>query len=105
VIEELNGKIAKGAKVLQNHSGESFDLGYTFEGRTVRNAQLASMKIKFAEPGNYTVSIGSVTAYSKDKKMIALTGTTSEIEVYGADDRPDERGGRRPGERVERERE
>lgn len=105
VIEELNGKIAKGAKVMQNHSGDSFDLGYTFEGRTVRNAQLAAMKIKFTEPGNYTVSIGSVTAYSKDKKMITLTGSTSEIEVYGADDRSDERGGRRPGERVERERE
>lgn len=103
-IEELNGKVAKGAKVLQNHSGESFDLGYTFEGRTVRNTQLASLKVKFTEKGNYTVSIGSVTAYSKDKKMITLNGTTSEIEVYGADDRPDERGGRRPGERNQRDR-
>ncbi len=98
-ITELNGKVAKGAKVLQNHSGDSFDLGYTFEGRTVRNAQLASLKVKFAEPGNYTVSIGSVTAYSKEKKMIALTGTTSEIEVYGTGDRPDERGARRPPEK------
>lgn len=103
-ITELNGKIAKGARVFENHSGDSFNLGYTFEGRTVRNTQLASLKIKFTEAGNYTVSIGSVTASSKDKKMVSLTGTTSEIEVYGAEDRPDERGGRRPGETTVRER-
>ena len=70
------------SKVLKNTSGESFDLGYTFETRTIRNSTVAQLKIKFIEKGSYTISLGSITAYTKDRQQISLTGIPAEIEVY-----------------------
>lgn len=97
-IEELKTDFIRGkdsAKVLANTSGDSFDLGYTFEKRTIRNATLAQLKIKFLEEGNYTLSINSVSAYTKDRKQLELTPTSAEIEVFG---------GRKAAERPQDER-
>jgi hypothetical protein len=102
-IEELNGKIAgSDAKVLQNASGESFDLGYTFDARPIRNKQLASLKIKFLEEGNYSITLSNVTAFSKERQPVTLNGSSAQVEVYGAVDRERERESReRPEERTE----
>jgi general secretion pathway protein D len=70
------------AKVLKNTSGDSFDLGYTFESRPIKNNVVAQLKIKFLEKGNYTLSLSSVSAFSKDRKPIDLTSASAEIEVY-----------------------
>jgi len=84
-IEELKTEFfgAKdNAKVLKNMSGDSFDLGYTFETRPIKNNVIAQLKIKFLEKGNYTLSLSSVSAFSKDRKQIDLTTSSAEIEVY-----------------------
>lgn len=102
-IEELNGKIAgSDAKVLQNASGESFDLGYTFDARPIRNKQLASLKVKFLEEGNYSITLSNITAFSKDRQPVTLSGSSAQVEVYSAADRERERESReRPEERTE----
>lgn len=69
-------------KVLKNKSEDSFDLGYTFETRPIKNNIVAQLKIKFLEKGNYTLSLSSVSAFSKDRKQIDLTTSSAEIEVY-----------------------
>jgi type II secretory pathway component GspD/PulD (secretin) len=83
-IEEIKTEFfgKDNSKVLKNTSGGSFDLGYTFETRTIRNSTIAQLKIKFIEKGNYTISLGNITAYTKDRKQIELTGTTGQVEVY-----------------------
>ena len=96
-IEELKTDFVRGqdkesAKVLANTSGESFDLGYTFDKRTIRNAMLAQLKIKFLEEGNYTLSINSVSAFTKDRKPLELTPSSAEIEVFGGKKPPETEG-------------
>ncbi len=84
-IEELKTEFfgAKdNAKVLKNTSGDSFDLGYTFENRPIKNNVVAQLKIKFLEKGSYTLSLSSVSAYSKARKQIDLATSSAEIEVY-----------------------
>jgi type II secretory pathway component GspD/PulD (secretin) len=103
-IEELKTDFIRGkdsAKVLANTSGDSFDLGYTFDKRTIRNATLAQLKIKFLEEGNYTLSINSVSAFTKDRKQLELTPSSAEIEVFGGK----KAGERRETQRDERKRE
>ena len=84
-IEELKTEFfgpKDNAKVLKNTSGDSFDLGYTFENRPIRNNVVAQLKIKFLEKGSYTLSLSSVNAFSKDRKQIDLATSSAEIEVY-----------------------
>lgn len=69
-------------QVLSNASGTSFDFGYTFP-ETVKSVNVvAQLKIKFSAKGNYTISLGSLSATSKDRQAVDLTGNKAEIEVY-----------------------
>lgn len=114
-IEELKTDFfgGKNVKVLKNHSGDSFDAGYTFEPKPIRSSVLAQLKVKFTEAGNYTLSISSVSAYDKNRQQVNLNTSEAKIEVYQGGKRP-ESGERREGredarrrgeERRERERE
>lgn len=84
-IEDLKTEFFSGQKVqvLKNHSGSSFDLGYTFseEGKARVNT-VAQMRIKFTEKGTYTISITSASASDKNNQSIELTTVDSEVEVY-----------------------
>ena len=83
-IEELKTDFFKSdkIKVLQNFSGDSFDLGYSFLNGTPKNSVLAQLKIKFLEKGDYSIALSNVSAYNKDRKQIGLTTSSAEIEVY-----------------------
>ncbi len=84
-IEEVKTEFFRNnedVKVLKSASGDSFDLGYTFTGKPIKNSLLAQLKVKFLEKGTYTISVGSATAYGKDRNQVELTTNTSEIEVY-----------------------
>ena len=69
-------------QVLANTSGTSFDLGYTFPESLRSIGVVAQLRIKFSEKGNYTISLGNISAMSRDRQSVQLTGTTAEIEVY-----------------------
>ena len=69
-------------QVLANTSGTSFDLGYTFPESLRTIGVVAQLRIKFSEKGNYTINLGSISAMSRDRQSVELTGTTAEIEVY-----------------------
>lgn len=84
VIDEVRTDFFKSdkVKILKNHSGNSFDLGYSFLDKPIKRGMLARIKIKFAEKGKYTFTINSINAYSKDKKQITIESSPVEIEVY-----------------------
>jgi type II secretory pathway component GspD/PulD (secretin) len=69
-------------QVLANTSGTSFDLGYTFPESLRTIGVVAQLRIKFSEKGNYTISLGNISAMSRERQSVELTGTTAEIEVY-----------------------
>jgi len=69
-------------QVMANTSGTSFDLGYTFPETLRSIGVVAQLRIKFASKGNYTISLGGISAMSKDRQTISLTSNTAEIEVY-----------------------
>lgn len=69
-------------QVLANTSGTSFDLGYTFPESLRSIGVVAQLRIKFSEKGTYTISLGNISAMSRDRQSVELTGTTAEIEVY-----------------------
>jgi general secretion pathway protein D len=69
-------------QVLANTSGTSFDLGYTFPESLRSIGVVAQLRIKFSEKGNYTINLGNISAMSRDRQSVPLTGTTAEIEVY-----------------------
>lgn len=69
-------------QVLANTSGTSFDLGYTFPESLRSIGVVAQLRIKFSEKGNYTINLGNISAMSKERQSVQLTGTTAEIEVY-----------------------
>lgn len=85
VIEDLKTEFFSGQKVqiLKNHSGDSFDLGYTFpdEGKARVNT-VAQMRVKFTSKGTYTISITSANAIDKNNQSIELSTSDSEVEVY-----------------------
>jgi general secretion pathway protein D len=69
-------------QVLANTSGTSFDLGYTFPESLRTIGVVAQLRIKFSEKGNYTINLGNISAMSRERQSVELTGTTAEIEVY-----------------------
>jgi general secretion pathway protein D len=84
-LEEVKTDFFGGQKVdvLKSSSDSSFDLGYSFpeKGRTRVNV-VAQLKIKFQEKGNYTISLNSINAVTKERQSVPLNGSTAEIEVY-----------------------
>jgi len=83
-IEEVKTDVVRGPdlKVFQNFSGESFDIGYSNVPETARTGVLAQMKVKFTQPGKYTVAIDSISATSKEGTQVELTANNAEVEVY-----------------------
>lgn len=82
-IEDLKTDFIKEdqAKVLKNYSGNSFDLGYSFSGKSPNNI-LGQLKLKFTEKGNYTIEFTSVNAYAKDRQQVEVKTNKAEIEVF-----------------------
>ena len=69
-------------QVLANTSGSSFDLGYTFPESLKSIGVVSQLRIKFTGKGNYTISLGNISAIARDRQSVPLVGTTAEIEVY-----------------------
>ena len=69
-------------QVLANTSGTSFDLGYTFPESLRSLGVIAQLTVKFAGKGNYTISLGNISAMATNRQSVPLAGTTAEIEVY-----------------------
>lgn len=84
VIEELKTDFFGGddVKILKNSTAGSFDIGYTFEPKPIKSCVLGQLKVKFNEKGNYTLSIPSISAYTKERQQIQLTSADATIEVY-----------------------
>jgi type II secretory pathway component GspD/PulD (secretin) len=83
-IEELKTDFFSSdkVKVLKNFSGSSFDLGYSFVSGSAPGTILAQLKAKFTGKGKYTISINSVTGYTKGRKQVELQTSTAEVEVF-----------------------
>jgi hypothetical protein len=84
VIEELKTDFFKNddVRMLRDFSAGSFDAGYSFFDKPVKNTILAQLKIKFLEKGNYTITIDEVAAYTKDKQQVELKTSSASVEAY-----------------------
>ncbi|MCK5221344.1 MAG: hypothetical protein KAR14_07185, partial [Candidatus Aminicenantes bacterium] len=82
-IEELNTDAIKDdkVKILQNHSGSSFDLGISFFDRPVKLGNLGKIKVKFLEKGEYKIRFTNIYA-SFERKPVKLKGTETIVIVY-----------------------
>ncbi|HLP57311.1 MAG TPA: hypothetical protein VK186_00710, partial [Candidatus Deferrimicrobium sp.] len=83
-IQELKTDFAGGdnSKIMKNISGEAFDMGYNFETNPIKSSTIAQLKIKFLQKGTYTLSLNSISAFSRDRKQIDITSNPAEIEIY-----------------------
>lgn len=84
VIDEVKTDFFKedDVRMLRDFSSGSFDVGYSFFGKPVKNTILAQLKIRFLEKGDYTITIDDVAAYTKDKQQVELKTSSSEVQVY-----------------------
>ncbi len=84
VVDELKTDFFKNddVRMLKDFSSSSFDIGYSFFEKPVKNTILAQLKIRFLEKGDYTITIDDVTAYSKDKRQVEIKTSSSEVQVY-----------------------
>lgn len=103
VIQDLKpGSFGSKVDVYKNVSDTSFTLGFTFQGKGVRNTNLAQLKVMFKTEGDYTINVNAVSAMTKDNQPIDLQGSTAEIEIKGkAGVNPMTRGRNRGGESQE----
>ncbi|MCK4836153.1 MAG: tetratricopeptide repeat protein [Candidatus Aminicenantes bacterium] len=83
-IKELKTDFFKSddVKILEDYSANSFDLGFSFLGKAVKNTILVQLKVKFLKKGDYTITIDSVNAYNKDREQIEIGTSKAEVEVY-----------------------
>jgi hypothetical protein len=83
-IEEIKTDFFGSNKVnvLNNTSGTSFDLGYSFPPPGMKSNVVAQLKIKFLEKGEYTINLSTINAISIERQSVELTGNSAEIEVY-----------------------
>ncbi len=82
-IEELDTKVINNdkTKILQNYSGSSFDIGFSFFDKPVKSANLAKFKIKFLEKGEYKIKFSNIYA-SFERKSVELKGTETIVTVF-----------------------
>ena len=82
-IEELDTKVINNdkAKILQNFSGSSFDIGFSFFDKPVKSANLAKLKIKFLEKGEYKIKFSNIYASFKSK-TVELKGAETIVTVF-----------------------
>ncbi len=83
VIEELNTDSIKDdkVKILKNHSGSTFDIGFSFFDRPVRSGNLVRFKVKFLEKGEYKIKFSNIFA-SFERKPVKLNGSETFVTVY-----------------------
>jgi len=82
-IEELNTDAIKDdkVKILQNYSGSSFDIGFSFFDRPRKSGNLGKIKVKFLEKGVYKIRLSNIFA-SFERKPLKLKGTETIVTVY-----------------------
>lgn len=82
-IEELNTDAIKDdkVKILQNHSGSSFDIGYSFFENPYKAGNLGKIKIKFLEKGEYRIKFSNIYA-SFARKPVKLIGIETIVTVF-----------------------
>ncbi|HLP60344.1 MAG TPA: hypothetical protein VK186_16000, partial [Candidatus Deferrimicrobium sp.] len=83
-IQEVKTDFTGGdnSKIMKNISGEAFDMGYNFESNPIKSSTIAQLKIKFLQKGTYTLTLNSISAFSRDRKQIDITSNPAEIEIY-----------------------
>lgn len=84
IVDELKTDFFKNddVRMLKDFSSSSFDIGYSFFEKPVKNTILAQLKIRFLEKGDYTITIDDVRAYSKNKRQVEIKTSSSEVQVY-----------------------
>ncbi|MEN8221848.1 MAG: FecR domain-containing protein [Acidobacteriota bacterium] len=82
-IEDLDTSVIKNdkTKILKNFSGSSFDIGYSFFDKPVKSGNLAKLKIKFLEKGEYKIKFSNIYA-SFARKTVELKGAEAIVTVY-----------------------
>ncbi len=82
-IEKLDTDVIKNdkTKILQNFSGSSFDIGYSFFDKPIKTGNLASLKIKFLEKGEYKIKFSNIYA-SFERKPVELKGAETIVTVF-----------------------
>ncbi len=72
------------AKVLKNISGNSFDVGLSFNRNSgqVLAAAFIQVKVKFMRPGKYILSIGNINAYDAKRNRVEIAPASCPIEVF-----------------------
>jgi len=71
-------------KVLKNISGNSFDIGLSFnkDSGPVLAASFIQLKIKFTIKGKYILNIGNINAYDSKRSKVEIAPASCPIEVY-----------------------
>ncbi|HEX7502957.1 MAG TPA: FecR domain-containing protein [Acidobacteriota bacterium] len=71
-------------KVLKNISGNTFDMGLSFNHDSVQalTSAFIQVKVKFTSKGKYTLDIGSVNAYDVKRNKVEISGASCSIDVY-----------------------
>lgn len=84
VVEEVKTDFFAGrsVQVIKNFSGSNFDLAYSVSDDRASLSVVAQIKVRFQEKGNYSISLGGITASTKEKKSVDLNGIPAEVEVY-----------------------
>jgi general secretion pathway protein D len=74
----------KDVSVLKNITGNSFDIGLSFNKNSgpLLAASFIQLKIKFASKGKYILNIGNINAYDSKRKSVDITPASCPIEVY-----------------------
>jgi general secretion pathway protein D len=73
----------KDVKVLKNISGNSFDIGLSFNGSSgqVLAASFIQLKIKFTRPGKYVLNVGNIYAYDAKRNRVEIAPASCPIDV------------------------
>jgi hypothetical protein len=84
VVEALRTDFldSSNVRVLKNFSGNSFDLGFSFDTGSSGTTVLAQLNVKFLERGSFTIKFHTVNGYGKDRRQIQIRSTSATVEVY-----------------------
>ncbi len=71
-------------KVLKNISGNSFDVGLSFNNNSgpVLAAAVIQIKIKFLRKGIYILSVGNIQAYDAKRTRVEIAPASLPVDVY-----------------------
>ncbi len=82
LIEELTTDVIKdkSVKVLKSINGSNFDLGYSFFDKPLKFGNIAKIKIKFKQKGNYSIKLNNIYATYK-RKSLTLRPIDAKVKV------------------------